>query len=837
MAWISATAPEATLRNGDEANELADAAVGLTKGKEPAILDTLAASLAERGLLASRHRRPAGHQFGRPPRSREVGGGTSASGSAITKPAPPTISPAQGLRFHQETPPRRSDVSPKGGPSADAAKGAIAGRGPLLMFLNEPPPSRGEILFVLFGFPVRVHPFFWLVTLFLGYQSRDLRTLLACVAAIFVAILVHELGHAAVMRAYGLRPAITLHGLGGVTSDRGSGQFLPRLYAFEQILISAAGPAAGFLLAAAVCGVLAAFGRPVSLALGMPYGIRMDFEPFANNPLLTDFVQFLLFVSVIWGLVNLLPVYPLDGGQIAREAFLAINPRGGVRQSLLVSLWTAAAMAVLGLTRHDWYVAALFGVLGLSEPHDVEVLQRPRPLAVKWRCKVFENRYNYKEFPVQPVAGTGCWKGLKMNLYGRRRDDGEEDSKEGGEEGREEGPGEEGGQKGDEEGLLLQVIGGRRAARACAEAARQRSTPTWPRRRGHVRWPPPQELGGRPMHSLMRRLISRLLLLAAAIAAAAPSRGGEPAAGVPGSSPLPTMGGLQSWGDELFFHQWRIQRNAVSDQCRLVDGNNLQHASGSYEHCLDALNKIKRRQKLPPMKGKAVVLLHGLVCSRAKMEPLAKHLHDRGGYAVFNVSYASTQRDVAAHAKALKHVLDHLDGIEEINFVAHSLGNIIIRHYLADQTDPAAGRRPDRRIKRFVMLGPPNHGSTMAQAAALTGVLEVVAGSPGMELGRDWPQLEEKLATPDCPFAVIAGGKGDGHGLNPLLPGDNDGVISVETTRLAGAADFAVVPVFHHFLPDDAKVQEYTLRFLRLGYFISPRRRQPIPAAEAAGRR
>ena len=145
------------------------------------------------------------------------------------------------------------------------------------MFLNEPPPSRGEIHFVLFGFPVRVHPFFWLATLFLGSNSENLQSLLAWIAAVFVAILVHELGHALVMRAYGLRPAITLHGLGGVTSDRGSGQFVPRLYAFEQILISLAGPAAGFLLAAVVCGILAAVGRPAIPEFGPPYGIRLYF--------------------------------------------------------------------------------------------------------------------------------------------------------------------------------------------------------------------------------------------------------------------------------------------------------------------------------------------------------------------------------------------------------------------------------------------------------------------------------------------------------------------------------------------------------------------------------
>ena len=74
---------------------------------------------------------------------------------------------------------------------------------------------------------------------------------------------------------------------------------------------------------------------------------------------------------------------------------------------------------------------------------------------------------------------------------------------------------------------------------------------------------------------------------------------------------------------------------------------------------------------------------------------MAKYLHDHGGYTVFNVTYPSTQRDIAANAKSLGHIIEHLDGIEEINFVAHSLGNIVVRRWLADQTDAASGRRPD----------------------------------------------------------------------------------------------------------------------------------------------
>ena len=61
-----------------------------------------------------------------------------------------------------------------------------------------------------------------------------------------------------------------------------------------------------------------------------------------------------------------------------------------------------------------------------------------------------------------------------------------------------------------------------------------------------------------------------------------------------------------------------------------------------------------------------------------------------------------------------------------------------------------------------------------------------------------------------------------------MLPGDNDGVISVETAKLAGARDFVVLPVLHSFIMDDAKVQQYVLRFLQHGYFVSEHERHPL---------
>ena len=113
-----------------------------------------------------------------------------------------------------------------------------------MRLLDEPPPSRSDIHFVLFGFPVRIHPLFWLMALVLGYNSGA-QEVAAWVVAVLIAILVHEWGHALAMRSYGLRPSITLHGLGGVTSARDGQGFGPPLRMWEHVLILGGGTGGG----------------------------------------------------------------------------------------------------------------------------------------------------------------------------------------------------------------------------------------------------------------------------------------------------------------------------------------------------------------------------------------------------------------------------------------------------------------------------------------------------------------------------------------------------------------------------------------------------------------
>jgi pimeloyl-ACP methyl ester carboxylesterase len=293
----------------------------------------------------------------------------------------------------------------------------------------------------------------------------------------------------------------------------------------------------------------------------------------------------------------------------------------------------------------------------------------------------------------------------------------------------------------------------------------------------------------------------------------------------------PTFGGMQFWSDEMVFHDWRIQRHTVSGHCRLLDEKNVRRAWGSFEDCATEFEQIKQQKQMAPLKPRVVLLMHGLVRSRESMDGLCEYLRGVGDYSVLNISYASSRGTVADHAKTLARVIRHLDGVSEVNFVAHSLGNLVIRHYFHDLSREASEHRPAVRFGRVVMLAPPNNGAEMARRFQDNTLFRAVWGASGKELATKWSELEGCLAVPQGEFGIIAGGKGNDEGLNPLIAGDDDFVVGVEETRLVGAADFLVLPALHGTIMADERVQECTLRFLRCGYFESPEARRPITAA------
>ncbi len=192
-----------------------------------------------------------------------------------------------------------------------------------------------DLRFSLFGIPIRVHPAFWLISGMLGWRAGRLDLVFVWVCCVFVSILVHELGHALVAKWFGWPPEIVLFHFGGYAAYnpiRGH-------TAGRSILISFAGPGAGFLLFGVVFGVLLIPG--------------INLHPLGPTTLADWVVQDLVWINLAWGLVNLLPVLPLDGGRISEEVCHLLRPRDG-------QLWAhRIAIVVSGL------IAFLFVKIGL----------------------------------------------------------------------------------------------------------------------------------------------------------------------------------------------------------------------------------------------------------------------------------------------------------------------------------------------------------------------------------------------------------------------------------------------------------------------------------------
>jgi stage IV sporulation protein FB len=241
-----------------------------------------------------------------------------------------------------------------------------------MLLFQVPPPTRYDLRFNLAGFPVRVHPLFWLIAVLLGSSSGDLLQILIWVFVVFISILIHELGHALAFRRFGLSSQIILHFSGGLTVPEstlwGSRWANVALGPNEQIFISIAGPGAGFLFAALIIGGVILSGGSIitTRLLGIIPLPGFALLPFGGN-ILASFVTALLWVNIFWGFINLMPVYPLDGGNVARSILLQVDPVDGVRKSLWVSVITGGLIALVAFfLLHSVYMALLFGFLAFQ---------------------------------------------------------------------------------------------------------------------------------------------------------------------------------------------------------------------------------------------------------------------------------------------------------------------------------------------------------------------------------------------------------------------------------------------------------------------------------------
>lgn len=205
--------------------------------------------------------------------------------------------------------------------------------------------------FRLFGFPVTIDGGFVLVALLLGAGRADYPVaLIIWVAVVFVSILIHELGHAVAARAFGYAPSIRLYAMGGLTSWRTEAEPVPR----RRLIVSLAGPVAGFLVGGTVWAV-----RDL-----------VSVDSFAMRVLVGD----LLWVNIGWGALNLIPMYPLDGGQVLRSVLHAVRGPDD-RLPLQISIGIGVVATTLALLNGWLWAGFLAGLLTFE---NFRLLRQPR---------------------------------------------------------------------------------------------------------------------------------------------------------------------------------------------------------------------------------------------------------------------------------------------------------------------------------------------------------------------------------------------------------------------------------------------------------------------------
>ena len=209
--------------------------------------------------------------------------------------------------------------------------------------------------------------------------------------------------------------------------------------------------------------------------------------------------------------------------------------------------------------------------------------------------------------------------------------------------------------------------------------------------------------------------------------------------------------------------------------------------------------------------NECVILLHGMARSEHSMSKMAKEL-SKQGYSVVNYGYPSTSMPIEKIAEEhLPIALKQCDKADQIHFVTHSLGGILVRQYLSQNRISKLGK--------VVMLGPPNSGSEVVDKLKNVPGFKLINGPAGLQLGTEENSAPNSLGPVDYPVGVIAGNRSINLMLSSILPGQDDGKVTVESTKVAGMKDHIVMPVTHTFMMRNTKVIKQVIAFLETGKF------------------
>jgi len=215
--------------------------------------------------------------------------------------------------------------------------------------------------------------------------------------------------------------------------------------------------------------------------------------------------------------------------------------------------------------------------------------------------------------------------------------------------------------------------------------------------------------------------------------------------------------------------------------------------------------------QMPCPENECVILLHGLARTRSSMAVMEKAL-SREGYTVVNMAYPSRKFGIEKLANdTISQALTQCQSVfpRRIHFVTHSLGGILVRQYLST--------KPIQNLGRVVMLSPPNKGSQVVDKMGHLPGFYWLYGPAGQQLGTDG--IPSRLGAVHFELGVITGNKTINFILSLLIPGEDDGKVSIDSAKVEGMSDFLVLPHSHPFIMKCDDVVHQTNYFLQHGRF------------------